>query len=387
MNIGYTRNSYAEKRCIITSDKHNYFLQFFLNPLNYVRRIPVLKRKIKPFVFMPIYNPKIDLYHTFNDICITNKSWVVTFETMLPRFDLVDGYHRQYQPIYPYHKTVEFYLKKIASPNCLASIALSKSALKIQEKLLESYPELKQDILKKSKVIYPPQDKLTNEASIKNKSFEKLKLIFVGGDFYRKGGSEIVIAISELLSEKKITEGDVEVTLVGDIKNRFNYALQQYQDSQDYFDTIEKTISNHSNIKIIPRMDNSILLETIKNSHIGLLPTWADTFGYSVLEFQASGCPVISTNLRALPEINNSNIGWIIPINHNEFGEVVIDSHETKENIRRSIINGLKSAITECLNDRELIRHKAVNSLQRIEKEHCREKYNLKMQEIYNKAI
>lgn len=50
----------------------------------------------------------------------------------------------------------------------------------------------------------------------------------------------------------------------------------------------------------------------MKKSDVGLLPTWADTYGYSVLEFQACGCPVISSNTRGLPEINNNEAGWII---------------------------------------------------------------------------
>ena len=39
-------------------------------------------------------------------------------------------------------------------------------------------------------------------------------------------------------------------------------------------------------------------------SHIGLLPTYNDSYGYSVIEFFSYGCPVITTNILALPEIN-----------------------------------------------------------------------------------
>lgn len=46
----------------------------------------------------------------------------------------------------------------------------------------------------------------------------------------------------------------------------------------------------------------------MKKAHVCLLPTWMDTFAYSVLEAQACGTPVISTSLRALTEINNENV-------------------------------------------------------------------------------
>ncbi|MFW2788163.1 glycosyltransferase, partial [Acinetobacter baumannii] len=70
--------------------------------------------------------------------------------------------------------------------------------------------------------------------------------------------------------------------------------------------------------------------------HIGLLPTWADTFGYSVLEFQACGCPVISTDVRALSEINNNDIGWLINVDKNKYGEIVVDSYSKKDLCRRT---------------------------------------------------
>lgn len=387
MNIGITTTGYPVERCITTSTKYNYISQYFLNPLNYMRRVPFLKKAIKPFVFIPVYNPKIDMYHSFNDICITNKKWVVTFETMLPRFDLVDGYHRQEEANYAYHKIVNSYLKKIAAPNCLAAIAISESAFKIQEKLLNSYPDVKDKILEKTKIIYPPQEKLTNIEDINKKNFDKLKLIFVGNDFYRKGGSEIVIAIDELMSEQQLSEDELEVTLVGDLNRHHNYALNRYQDTQKYIKNIESIISKRTNIKVLHKLENKKLLQMMKESHIGLLPTWADTFGYSVLEFQASGCPVISTNVRALPEINNSELGWVIDVETNSLGELVIDSQRKKEATRRLIVDNLKSIIIEALDNKELVKEKAIGAFDRVEKAHSIERYNQEIKNIYDKRL
>ncbi|MFH4294310.1 glycosyltransferase, partial [Acinetobacter baumannii] len=83
---------------------------------------------------------------------------------------------------------------------------------------------------------------------------------------------------------------------------------------------------NRKNIKIYSNVDNNKVIEMIREHHIGLFPTWADTFGYSVLEFQACGCPVISTDVRALSEINNNDIGWLINVDKNKYGEIVVDS-------------------------------------------------------------
>lgn len=384
MNIGLTRKSYPEKRCIITSNEHDYIFQKHSDITRYLRKVPILNRKIKEFTFIPVYNPKVDLYHSFNDICITNKRWLVTFETMLPRFNIIDGYHRQEISAYPAYEVVNSYLKRIAASNCLSAIAISQSTFRIQKELLNSYPEVKRSILNKTQIIYPPQNKLITEESLYEKTYDKLKLIFVGNDFYRKGGSELVLAIDELINEQKIVEDDVEVVLVGNLNKPYNYVLGNYQDKEVYVNSIQDIINKRRNIKILPKVKNELLLEIIKDSHIGFLPTWADTFGYSVLEFQASGCPVISTNVRALPEINNSQVGWMINVDTNTLGEIVIDSYEKKQTIRRVIIDGLKSAILECLDNKELIRQKAIKALDRIEKVHSIEKYNKKLTQIYN---
>lgn len=384
MNIGLTRNSYPEKRCITTSSEHNYIFSSYSNILSYFRKLPIVNNKVRDFIFVPFYNPQISLYHSFNDICITNKKWVVTFETMLPRFlDLVNC-HKEASINYQYSEVVNLYLKKIAAPNCLQVIAISNSALKIQQELLKSYPEIKDVILRKCTVIYPPQEVLINKDEIFKKNYTKLKLIFVGRLFYLKGGSEVVLAIEELISENAISENDIELTLVGNLNNKNNKALGRFQDSEEYFSLMETIIKQRKNIIHVPNIESNRLLKLIEKHDIGLLTTWADTFGFSMLEFQAGGCPVISTNIRALPEINNSEIGWMINIDTNNLGELVIDSYEKKQAIRRVIIDGLKSAILECLENKELVRQKAIKALDRIEKVHSIEKYNKKLTQIYN---
>lgn len=75
----------------------------------------------------------------------------------------------------------------------------------------------------------------------------------------------------------------------------------------------------------------------MKNSHVGLLQTWSDTYGYSVLEFQACACSVITTDLRALPEINNNEVGWLIELPKNIFKELVLEDEEHKNKICKII--------------------------------------------------
>ena len=45
----------------------------------------------------------------------------------------------------------------------------------------------------------------------------------------------------------------------------------------------------------------------MKDSHVGLLPTWHDTYGYSVLEIQASRAQSSVLNIRALDLKNGTH--------------------------------------------------------------------------------
>ncbi|HFF4782987.1 TPA: hypothetical protein ACGC4B_003843, partial [Acinetobacter baumannii] len=86
---------------------------------------------------------------SFNDICLTNNKWVVTFETMLPRFLDILSNHKNLNPEYIYNDEINKYLEVVARDNCLGVIALSKSAKKIQSDILKAYPKVRDKIEKK----------------------------------------------------------------------------------------------------------------------------------------------------------------------------------------------------------------------------------------------
>jgi glycosyltransferase involved in cell wall biosynthesis len=89
---------------------------------------------------------------------------------------------------------------------------------------------------------------------------------------------------------------EIELTIVSSL-NIDNYATKKEpSDVQRVKNFIQK---NSDWINYFPQLPNHEVLELMKKSHVGLLPTYADTYGYSVLEFQAAGCPVITTNVRA----------------------------------------------------------------------------------------
>ena len=96
--------------------------------------------------------------------------------------------------------------------------------------------------------------------------------------------------------------------------------IEDYKSAKKIINELSGNISYH---KILP---NSEVMNILKNTHVGLLPTYADTYGYSVLEAQSFGCPVITTNIRAMPEINNWKKGWIIKVNKDSLNNAKLNT-------------------------------------------------------------
>nr|WP_302846866.1 glycosyltransferase [Thermophagus xiamenensis] len=136
-------------------------------------------------------------------------------------------------------------------------------------------------------------------------------------------------------------------------------------------------------IKILGPMPNEKVLKLLKNSHVALLPTYADTYGYFVLEAQACGCPVISTDIRALPEINNNECGWIISVPKDKNGNGILKTAKDRKIFSTIIEKKLYSIVNEIILKPENILPKAEASIERIKKEHDPEKHANKLINIY----
>jgi glycosyltransferase involved in cell wall biosynthesis len=112
-------------------------------------------------------------------------------------------------------------------------------------------------------------------------------------------------------------------------------------------------------------------LELLQESHIALLPTYADTYGYFVLEAQATGCPVISTNIRALPEINPPHCGWNIEIPLDKRNNAQLKTLAERDEVSIAIESGLEKSLRECLNDPSIAERKGRSAISRVINEHA----------------
>lgn len=379
MRVGISRLSYPEKRCIANTSLYEVKNLEYINANRYIgitndkllKRGPIYK-------FNPLFGDFIvDAYAVFNDVVVTKKKWVTIFETMVPRYQSIINFHRTSNEDYEgiaKSKAINEAIYRLADDNCLSINALSENAMRIQAKLLDTYPELKPGIMRKITVTKPPQAVRDLSSDINYKDFNNsLNLVFIGRDFYRKGGGELIVAINELLDEGVFTTVDINLTIVGDINRRDNYCIGHFNDRAAFFSHVDNIISKRENISVYKKLDNSIVMRKLSDSHIGFLPTWADTYGYSVLEMQSEGIPVITSNVRALSEINYSQL--LINIPTNQFGEIVINSEKQVEYVSRLIIDGIKENIKLLFEDRILLAKLSGVVRKEIIKEHSPDDY------------
>ena len=381
MIVGISNDKYPEKRTIIVNNNVEY-VNFKLN--NFYYYINLLNMKIlhkrKSFIFKPLRTSgkdQVDIFHVFNEVALTSRKWIATFETELPR--ILPQKSGLKSDNYP--ELDRLALALIAN-NCLALIALSGAAYRMEKRLFERRPELEKAIMEKTVVMHPPQTLHVTHRE-KRPPHQPLHFVFIGNEFYRKGGGEVVRAFSELVEEKLIKPEQVKVTLIGDLEKKANYAHGKHQDDSLFSSETEKLIGRYSLFEQIRFMPNDQVLSLLQRADVGLLPTWAETYGFSVLEMQSCGCPVITSNVRALPEINPETAGWQVINPLDEDLDYRVTSVEVRDALRQQIVTQLKTIILSIVQDPDQISRKAAAAIERIKTEHDISAYQQKLQALY----
>lgn len=311
----------------------------------------------KSFFFRPL---DLATLIGFNTIRIDGGPFVVFFETTLPRISK--------------NRLLLAFLQKRAlhSTNCIGLVAISECARALQINKYGANDKLT--------VLHPPQRVLANKGEDNRwNDSDPVRFCFVGRDFGRKGGVEILRAFDALDAE------NWHLTIVSSLSVD-DYATQYTKQEQYSISQEISTILNKRKNQITwqASQPNKHVLEVMRTSHVGLLPTWHDTYGYSVLEFQASGCPVITTDVRALPEINNNKCGWIIPIGE-KFGARIspLKSDVQRKAFSLELARNLQVIFNEILRGpRNLLRLKSQACIARIQAQHDPTSHKLALQKI-----
>ena len=389
MNIYYIDDKYPERRCVI--NRVNKYKYIPLVAAGKVDSIKALFEKIQN-IFAHRYSKSIGektlscywlmkrkgIVHTFNSCISGANKWCATFETIIPRTNYTRRnlmFHREAD-----NRTIKQF-RLLADKKCLGCMALSQATYNMQMMALEKIahrltPKELEAIKNKTLVLHPPQELLISQEEVLSKfsDVNTLEMIFVGHDFFRKGGKEL---IDSLLQFKE--KYSFHLTVVSALNYGDYASCATYEEMNKYRGILlnEKWITYYDNLP------NEQVLELCRKAHVGFLPTFADTYGYSVLEMQACGCAMMTTDIRALTEINNEKCGWLCYLPQNEMKEALYHTEEERIKIKKVLYEQLIIIVKEILETPTCdLMDKALNSLARIKVCHDPMKYENELLKI-----
>src|ERR1700730_8556435 len=219
---------------------------------------PLTRISDKMDSFAVIEPARYDLIHSFNAIpVLTRTPFIVTFEDYCPRC--------------PEDRSIawlERLLRKILlSSRCKAIVAMSNYALRKFRRQHQNYPNLAA-LLAKTHVVYPA---MPTTGCAPKPAGDKLRLLFVGTDFMRKGGPAVLEAHRRLMA----LGIPVETTVVSALR----WSECDYIGPPDklrcraVLDSIASTGVIH-----YPGLEHAETMQLMQRADYLLLPTLHDTF-------------------------------------------------------------------------------------------------------------
>jgi glycosyltransferase involved in cell wall biosynthesis len=370
MMVGTTGLGYVEQRNLLSLPFQDVTLgreYDVVGGVNFFQRKVLANSTAVSFLNTLHWNPlphRFDLLHLVNSISASSIPWISTFSHYLPRWNM----------------TSRFGMSLLAGKACRKLIAISSFASMYQEALIERYPAYRDAIRQKMMVLHPAQPVLISSFEEKQPEKDVVVCTMVGADFFRKGGLEILRATERLAK----LNYPIRVNIVSSL-DAWDYAShagrEEILQAEQIIARLPGVVRHY---RVLP---NAEVLKLLINSHVGLLPTYDDIYGYSVLEAQAAGCPVISTDICALPEINNDDIGWLIRVPKDTFGIAYRKRQAQRKRLSQEIEEQMFAHLRSICDNPGITRDKGRRALARIIAECRPEDRSAALERIYREAV
>lgn len=268
------------------------------------RRFLPLDKYFPPLGAATFVNPwppkHFDLLHAWNRIPLGPSPFIIGYESHLPR-----AWGREHTAAY------KILMDTLLSKRCRRIIAVSKAAEHTFLSQHANHPrvdELKAKLIQRYPNVHIPQmDEWFDPAA----GIERMKLLFVGGHFARKGGCVAV----KLAEKARAANVPLDITIVSSLQ--YGNGIWTDPTRMEFYDPYLKLL-DQPNITHMKGAPNAKVLELSSQSHMSLLPTFGDTFGYSAFESMMCYAPVVATALSSLPEFVNNENGVLLGIETNE---------------------------------------------------------------------
>lgn len=370
VSVGNTGAGYIEQRNLLSLPFRNVTLgreYDVVGGLNYVQRKLRGNPPATSFLNTIHWNPlrrRFNLLHLVNSISASSTPWISTFSHYLPRWNMIS----------------RFGMSLLAGKACRKLIAISAFAFAYEEALIDRHPMYREAIRQKLVVLHPAQPALIPSFEVKELDRDAVVCTIVGADFFRKGGMEILRATERLARQGYPIRLNIVSSLdAGDYAS--HAGGEEVRQAERMIAGLPGVVRHYRSLP------NDKVLTMFKNSHVGLLPTYDDIYGYSVLEAQAAGCPVISTDICALPEINNDEIGWMIRVPKDSFGIAYRKRDAQRKRLSREIEEQLFTHLRSICDNPGIAMDKGRRALARITAECRPEDRSAALERIYGEAM
>jgi len=246
--------------------------------------------------FSPMDTAGANLIHAFNRVPLNLKPFVIGFESHLPRVWGLEGS--------AYEQLLFFGLR---SRRCRRIVAISEYAARnfrvaVAEAKLDDATKLA--LSNKLEVRYPNLD-VPEQPPPSRLLRDDLQATFVGSHFGRKGGC-VTVRMAEIAHRRGLP---MHFTIVSSLQA--GGAIWTDPSRPGFFDQYLSLLAL-PNVTHIASLANGDVKSLLARSHVGLLPTFADTFGFSALEAMAAGTPMLATAQAALPEVIDDGVDGML---------------------------------------------------------------------------
>ena len=291
-------------------------------------------------IFNPLPFRSFDLAHAFNRIPLGTLPYVIGLESHLPR-----AFGHEDSIVW---RTLT---RLLTSKRCRGIVAISEFA---RRNFLAQHRDETPELSDKLHVRYPNIKIPTTGDAFDPTNDGPIRVVFTGNHFARKGG-----CVAVMLAELAQARG---VPLIVDIVSKLEVGGTIWTDPTDpavyrpYLDRL--TLPN---VHVHQDLPNDAVLNLMRKAHFTLLPTFGDTFGFTVIESMANHTPVIATRQGALPEIiSHMQDGILLDLPVTVLGEWVhlgrSDRHSTQfvhvwrdevQRLAESTLDGIVQATTD----------------------------------------
>jgi glycosyltransferase involved in cell wall biosynthesis len=264
--------------------------RFIVRPLTPLSRF---FRWTDAFALLP--EPDYDIVHSNNAVpLLTRRPYIITFEDYLPRV-----------PDDRYIGWLNTWLsRRLLDSRCVALVAMSEYALR-QFRWQHRDAAEREMIEAKMHMIYPA---VPLRRQTPKRLSDRLRLLFVGRDFMRKGGPALLRAHAQLRKQGVLVETTVVSTLQWSASDYIGPPSREYV--RDELRQLDQPGLTH-----VPTLPNEQVLHLMADADFLVFPTLHETFGYVSLEALSFGTPVLVSDTCAQSEVvEDGRSGYLLPL-------------------------------------------------------------------------